>query len=82
MNEIDIATHIKARLQSFTIGEKLSLFYAEQLLATGIKTTSEDAFNAWSKWLASQGGKLEQALKVSDFDERVATVIREVARYN
>jgi hypothetical protein len=81
----DIARHINARLHADCCGENLCSFYADQLAITGTKTTAEDALSAWSRWLDAQGGKPERPLKVSDwtngFHERVAAMIREVARY-
>jgi hypothetical protein len=82
---IDIASHLTARLQADTCAGQLCEYYADQVFATGTKTTPDDALGAWCKWLESQGGRCVHPPKVSDwkngFHERVALAIREVARY-
>jgi hypothetical protein len=83
---ISLASHISARLQRDRCDGRLAECYAEQCVLTGTATTPEDALAAWQKWLATQGGWSESPLRVSDwkngFHERVAAVIREVARYS
>lgn len=67
-------------------GGNLCSHYADQLAVTGIDTTSEDAFSAWQKWLAWEGGKPEAPLtidaspKFREFHDRSATAIRNVSR--
>ena len=67
-------------------GEGLCSHYADQVALTGTKTTTEDAFDAWNRWLAV-GNDLpfERPFKLSDwgdnFHERAAFAIRNVARY-
>jgi hypothetical protein len=87
MTDISVAEHIAVRLQADDCGGPLlgSLceHYADQVLITGTKTTTEDALAAWMRWLASQGGRPEVKVSslIGSFHERVAAVIREVARY-
>jgi hypothetical protein len=79
----EIVRHLQAWLVD--CGGHLCSYYADQVLDTGIRTTPEDAFAAWSRWLAAEGGTSERPLKVSDwangFHDRTARAIREVARY-
>lgn len=59
--------------------------YAEQVALTGENTTTEDAFSAWSKWLAAEGGVPQRPLTIDEspdflaFHERAAGAIRDVA---
>lgn len=84
MERAEIIKHLGYRLQS-CMGNLCS-HYADQVIATGTKTTAEDAFSAWSKWLAAEGGVPQAPLSIDASpafragQERAAHVIREVAR--
>jgi len=67
---------------------RLCAHYAEQAVATGKSTTAADAFSAWLKWLAADGGIPQRPLTIDEsqeflaFHERAAGAIREVAITN
>jgi hypothetical protein len=83
----ELARQIKARLEvmGMSCGENLCSHYADQALATGEKTTPEDAFSAWLKWIDSEGGEPVNPLRLEacapSSHGRTAAVIREVSRY-
>lgn len=83
---INLTTHLSARLQHLAVGGTLLSHYADQVRATGTATTAEDALGAWRKWCEAQGGKMASPPEVADWKddhhERVAAVLREVARYD
>ena len=84
MDRSDIIKHLGYRLRD-CMGNLCS-HYADQVIATGTKTTPEDAFSAWLKWLASEGGVPQTPLSIDASpafragQERAAHAIREVAR--
>lgn len=82
----NLAHHSHRRLQD--CGGHLCSHYAEQLLATGEQTTTEQAFGAWLKWVYAEGGKPQRPLLLEEaspvfraFHERAAIAIRETSRY-
>lgn len=75
-----LATRLNAA--GLPCGPRLLARYAEQLALTGEKTTSEDAYDAWLLWIEDDGGEPSPDVTQRLFDERVAVVIREVARYD
>lgn len=76
----EMVRHLRARLPD--CGPGLCQHYADQVGATGVKTTAADAFEAWAKWLC---GDDDCPYVITDwgngFHNRTAWVIREVARY-
>ena len=84
MDRSDIIKQLGYRLPG-SMGNLCS-HYADQVSVTGKSTTAEDAFGAWLKWLASEGGKPETPLTIDaspEFrasQEHAAHAIREVAR--
>jgi hypothetical protein len=75
-----IVQNISARLGS-DAGGGLSVYYADQVELTGIHTTAADVFEAWMRWLREQGGMPAKPLAPGVYHARVATALREVARY-
>lgn len=62
--------------------------YAEQVTTNRMYTTTADAFSAWLKWLAAEGGVPQRPLTIDEspqfraFHERAADAIRDVAMAN
>lgn len=83
MERAEIIKELNARLTD--CGGHLCSCYADQVAATGVNTTSENAFDAWLKWLTEEGGKPESPLTMDAspefraFTDRAAKAIREVA---
>ena len=75
-----IVQNISTRLGS-DAGGSLSVYYADQVELTGIHTTTADVFEAWMRWLQAQGGIPVEPLAPGVYHEKVATGLREVARY-
>jgi hypothetical protein len=84
MERSEIINQLGYRLQDCR--GNLCSHYADQVIATGKNTTPEDAFSAWLKWLAAEGGKPQTPLSIDGspefraFQDRAAHAIREVAR--
>ena len=84
MDRAEIIQQLGYRLQDCR--GNLCSHYADQAIATGENTTTEDAFSAWLKWLAAEGGKpvtplsLDASPEFRAFQDRAAHAIREVVR--
>jgi hypothetical protein len=91
MNDL-IIQNLRARLPS--TGEALLAQYARAVRDTGLRTTTEDAFAAWNRWITESAGccppepgdwaggpfRLED-WPVGGYHDKTAAAIREVSRY-
>ncbi len=77
MTDSLILQNLRARLPA--TGPSLLTQYERAVLETGLKTTPEDAFAAWGRWLGPHPYEIEDWPE--QYHQKVAAVIREVARY-
>jgi hypothetical protein len=75
----NIILNLKARMRDRNTNY-LS-FFAGLVVTTGKNTTAEDCLRAWLSWLEQQGGRPVNAFVAGVPEEKIAAVVREVARY-
>jgi len=78
-----LGAHLQARLAVAGIpcGSRLVSYYTTLVEERGKSITTEDAFATWLRWLSDAGGRPERPLTADQTHERIAGVLREVARY-
>jgi hypothetical protein len=71
------------------IGGSLLYFYGELVSTTGKSTTSQDALNAWLRWLYREGGEPEHPITLEntspqfrEIQELTAKAVVEISRHH